>query len=56
MNLDQIIQTIKDKKSDPNKLFIALFYTRQRIEYCKYHNIDMFTDPLLSKVLFFINI
>lgn len=53
MDNNQIIEVLQNKKSDINKLQIALFIVRYRIEYCKYYNIDMVTDPLLSKVLLF---
>lgn len=53
MSQNKIIETIKNKHSDPDKLRLALFLVRIRIDYCLEHNIDMIKDPLLSKILLF---
>ena len=53
MSIDQIVYTIKNKKSDLNDHYVATLLIKQRIEYCVTHNINMSKDPLLSKVLLF---
>ncbi len=53
MSIDQIVYIIKNKKLDLNDHYVATLLIKQRIEYCINHNINMSTDPLLSRVLLF---
>ena len=53
MSNNEIISIIKDRHSDLDKLQLALFVVRSRIEHCLKYNLDMQKDPLLSKVLLF---
>ena len=49
----EVIETILNKHSNLNKLQIALFVVRNRINHCLKYNLDMSKDSILSKILLF---
>lgn len=51
MRIDKICHILNSRNSNDTELRLAISIVKDHILYCKYHNIDMLSDPLLSRVL-----
>ena len=51
MDIESITSIVKNKQSNDISLLEALNIIRLHIDYCRKYNIDMYTDPLLARVL-----